>query len=71
MKYHKKLHFFNKLYFNKIYIFLVLSFTYMAFDIFMKLGNYGVLCTDQKNLHKIPINVWLTLVKHGNNLYEH
>ena len=29
----------NKLYFNKIYVDLVLSFTYMAFDIFMlKIG---------------------------------
>ena len=24
-----------------------------------------------KNLQKMFINVWLTLFKHGNNLYEH
>ena len=36
-----------------------------------KLGNYCILCTDQKNLQKISIKVWLTLFKHGNNLYEH
>ena len=36
MKYHEKLRFLNKSYFNKIYIVLVLSFTYMAFDIFMQ-----------------------------------
>ena len=35
MKYHEKLRFLNKSYFNKIYIVLVLSFTYMAFDIFI------------------------------------
>ena len=39
MKYHEKLRFLNKSYFNKIYVVLVLSFTYMAFDIFMlKIG---------------------------------
>ena len=36
VKYHEKFCFLNKSYFNKIYIVLVLSFTYMAFDIFMK-----------------------------------
>ena len=30
-----------------------------------------ILCTDQKSLQKISIKVWLTLFKHGNNLYEH
>ena len=35
MKYHEKLRFLNKSYFNKTYIVLVLSFTYMAFDIFI------------------------------------
>ena len=37
-----------------------------------KLGNYCILCTDQKDtyLQKRYINVWLTLLKHGNNLYE-
>ena len=36
-----------------------------------KLGNYCILCTDQKNLQKMFIKVWLTLFKNGNNLYEH
>ena len=27
----------------------------------MKLDNYCILCTDQKNLQKISIKVWLTL----------
>ena len=36
VKYHEKLRFLNKSYFNKIYIVLVLSFTYMAFDVFIK-----------------------------------
>ena len=31
-------------------------------------GNYCILCTDQKNLQKTSIKVWLTLFKHGNNL---
>ena len=35
VKYHEMFCFLNKSYFNKIYIVLVLSFTYMAFDIFM------------------------------------
>ena len=35
----------------------------------MKLDNYYILCTDHKNLHEISIKVWLTLFKHGNNLY--
>ena len=33
----------------------------------MELGSYYILCTDQKNLQKIFIRVWLTLFKHGNN----
>ena len=37
----------------------------------MKLGNYYILCTDQKNLQSNSIKVWLTLFKNGNNLYEH
>ena len=37
----------------------------------MKLGNYCILYTDQKNLQKISKKVWLTLFKYGNNLYEH
>ena len=37
----------------------------------LKLGNYCILCTDQKNSQKRSIKVWLTLFKHGNNLYEH
>ena len=37
----------------------------------MKSGSYYILCTDQKNFQKISIKVWLTLFKHGNNLYEH
>ena len=28
-----------------------------------KLGNYCILCTDQKNLQKMVIKVWLTLSK--------
>ena len=36
-----------------------------------KLGNYCILCTDQKNLQNKSIKVWLTSYKHGNNLYEH
>ena len=36
----------------------------------MKLGNYCILCTDQKNLQSNSIKVWLTLFKNGNNLYE-
>ena len=36
-----------------------------------KLGKSCILCTDQKNLQKMFIKVWLTLFKHGNNLYEH
>ena len=30
-----------------------------------------ILCTDQKNLPKTFIKIWLTLFKHGNNFYEH
>ena len=37
----------------------------------MKLDNYYILCTDQKNLQNNYIKVWLTLFKNGNNLYEH
>ena len=37
----------------------------------MKLDNYYILCTDQKNLQSNSIKVWLTLFKNGNNLYEH
>ena len=33
-----------------------------------KLGKFCILCTDQKNLQKMFIKVWLTLFKHGNNL---
>ena len=36
-----------------------------------KLGNYCILCTDQKNLQSNSIKVWLALFKKGNNLYEH
>ena len=34
----------------------------------MKLGNYFILCTDQKNLQKMFIKFWLTLYKNGSNL---
>ena len=37
----------------------------------MKSDNYCIFCTDQKNLEKASINVWLALFKDGNNLYEH
>ena len=37
----------------------------------MKLGNYCILCTDEKHLQKISITILLRLFKHGNNLYEH
>ena len=37
----------------------------------MKLGNYYILYTDQKNLQSNSIKVWLTLFKNGNNLYGH
>ena len=36
-----------------------------------KLGNYCILCTDQKNLQSNSIKVWLALFKNGNSLYEH
>ena len=29
-----------------------------------------MLCTDQKDLQQRSINVWLTLFKHEDNLYE-
>ena len=35
-----------------------------------ELGNYCILCTDQKNLQKMFTKVWLTFFKQGNNLYE-
>ena len=34
----------------------------------MKLDNYCILCTDQKNLQNNSIKVWLTLFKNENNL---
>ena len=37
----------------------------------MNLDNYCVLCTDQKNLQKTFIKVWLKLFKNGNNFHEH
>ena len=37
----------------------------------MKLDNYFILCTNQKNLQSNYIKVWLTLFKNANNLYEH
>ena len=33
-----------------------------------EISNYCILCTDQKDWY---IKVWLTLFKHGKNLYEH
>ena len=36
----------------------------------MKLDNHCILCTDQKNLEKTPINIRLTLFKDGNNFHE-
>ena len=36
-----------------------------------ELGNYCILCTDQKNLWDNSIKVWWTLFKNENNLYEH
>ena len=35
----------------------------------MKLGNYCILFTSQKNLQNNSINVWLTLFKDGNNFH--
>ena len=32
-----------------------------------ELGNYCILCTDQKNLPKTFMKVWLTLFKDGSN----
>ena len=40
-------------------------------NIKMKLDNYYILCTDQKDLQNNYIKVWSTLFKNGNNLYEH
>ena len=37
----------------------------------VKLGNYCILCKDQKSLQNKSIKVWLPLFKHGKNLYEH
>ena len=37
----------------------------------MKLDNYYILCTYQKNLQNNCIKIWLTLFKNGNNLTEH
>ena len=36
-----------------------------------KLGNYCILCTDQKNLRDNSIKIWLTLFENRNSLYEH
>ena len=36
-----------------------------------KLGNYYILCADQKNLQKMSIIIWSALFKNENNLYEH
>ena len=37
----------------------------------LKLYNYYILCTDQKNLQKMSLIIWSTLFKNENNLYEH
>ena len=37
----------------------------------MKLGSYYILYAVKKNLQKMSIRAWLTLFKHGNNLYEY
>ena len=37
----------------------------------MKLGNYYILCTDQKNLQTNSIKVSCHYLKDGNNIYEH
>ena len=37
----------------------------------IEIDNYCILCTDQKNLQNNSMKNWLTLFKHGNNLYEH
>ena len=52
MKYHEKLRFLNKSYFNKIYIVLVLSFTFMTFDILIVL----IISTVQVELLKLEFN---------------
>ena len=36
----------------------------------IKIRQIYILCTNQKILQKMSINVWLTLFKHGNNLYD-
>ena len=36
----------------------------------MKLDNYCILCTDQRNLQNNSIKVWLTLFKIEKNRYE-
>ena len=37
----------------------------------MKLDDYYILCTDQKNLQSNSRKVWMTLFKNGNNSYEY
>ena len=32
--------------------------------------NYCILCTDQKNLQRQSMKVWLTLFKDGNSFYK-
>ena len=39
--------------------------------IFRQLDNCCIVCTGLKNLQNNSIKVWLTLFKHGKNLYEH
>ena len=56
MKYHEKLRFLNKSYFNKIYIVLVLSFTYMAFDIFMQ--SKLIMLNQLKLIHNKLFRIW-------------
>ena len=36
----------------------------------IKIRQIYILCTNQKILQKMSINVWLTLFKHENNLYD-
>ena len=50
MKYHEKLRFLNKSYFNKIYIVLVLSFTYMAFDIFISVDTVNTVPVNKNQI---------------------
>ena len=37
----------------------------------LKLDNYCIVCTDEKNLQNNSIKVQLTLFKNENNIYEH